>query len=189
MADLGYEDFKLGHVYELLSRLAGYNSWNHASAEEADLAAEIVIETHEVISGMPDHVWRKAYEITRSALIPLAAKGRPCSYKFLAERILAPALRDDYEKYKIEPFGYYDQRLNELLGEVLRIERKNGRPPLTALITLQDDPNRCGASFYAYSEELGYFTRNPKIAKRVDELYFWIKSINELKAYWSTHSA
>lgn len=47
--ELGY-DMKLGHAYELLSRLAGYNSWNVANAANLDLAEVVVRSADPVIT-------------------------------------------------------------------------------------------------------------------------------------------
>jgi len=199
LAELGYPDVKLNHCFELLARLAGHKNWHVATAKDvdvskpverdADAAADEATEEEQddPIQGFPAEVWWKAYEAARSALIPMAIKGKPCSYKYLAEVVLLPVLSDDYKRFRLRPFTYHDDRLNFLLGEILRIEYAHGRPPLTAMITLQEDPNHCGKSFYIYCEELGYFVRNDDVETRDDELAFWIESVKELQRYWKSH--
>lgn len=134
------------------------------------------------------YIWEKAKATAAEEMRRRARSGKTISYSDLTDRVLEPALREDYELYDFRPFEYHDVRLNHLLGEISTEEVDAGRPPLSAVVTLKEDPNRCGAEFYTLCVDLKVFIRNPSLKKQDDEFDFWARTMRELQNYWNKHN-
>ncbi len=66
-----------------------------------------------------------------------------------------------------------------MLDEINRHEHRENRPMLSAVVIVQAD-NKPGSGFFECARGLGVFQGG-------DELTFWIKELNIVWDYWSSH--
>jgi len=66
-----------------------------------------------------------------------------------------------------------------MLDDINRHEYRENRPMLSAVVIVQAD-NKPGAGFFECARNLGVFQGG-------DELTFWVKELNRVWDYWSSH--
>ncbi len=66
-----------------------------------------------------------------------------------------------------------------MLDQINRHEYQEGRHMLSAVVIVQED-NKLGEGFFKLARKLGLFLGD-------DELTFWVKELNKVWGYWSSH--
>jgi len=66
-----------------------------------------------------------------------------------------------------------------MLDDINRYEHQEHRPMLSAVVIVQAD-NKPGEGFFKLARDLGLFHGG-------DELTFWVKELNRVWNYWSSH--
>jgi hypothetical protein len=84
---------------------------------------------------------------------------------------LAPTIGIDTEN------PHFGAHLGRLLEEVNRVEHEQGRPLLSAVVTLKAS-NIPGAEFFACARELHRYSGK-------DALGFWVEELQRVHAHWS----
>jgi hypothetical protein len=67
----------------------------------------------------------------------------------------------------------------EMLDDINRYEHQERHPMLSAVVIVQAE-NKPGEGFFKLARELGLFLGS-------DELAFWVKELNRVWDYWSSH--